>query len=992
MVALTSACTPALAYIGPGSGLSLLGGLWSLVVGIVIALAAVLMWPIRLLLRRLGWLRPVVPAATGDRDSTADDHGPHAPSARLPGPRSLLAVLIGLGLLAGFGAPEPPAVPAESRLVVLGFDGMDPALARRWMEAGKLPNFSRLARDGHFQSLGTSNPPQSPVAWSDFATGHGPGHHGIYDFLRRDPATYAPKFSISEDIAPESHLELFGLNIPLGTGRVVNLRQGEAFWSAAERAGARASVLRVPVTWPPDGIHRMLSGMGVPDLLGTQGTYTLYSTTRIDNESTSSRVVRVRPDREGVIETELTGPPDPLAADHAPMRLPLTIEPLNPGARITLGGRALDLAPGEWSDWIRLEFDATGPGTIAGNVRVLLTRDYPRPQLYVSPIQIDPINPAVPISSPDEYAAGLAGRIGLYHTIGMPEETWSLNEEHISDAAWLEMEKTILAEREAMWYDTLAHDDSELVVGVFVQTDRVSHMFYRGLDPEHPRHADTAPEHRDAIEWIYREADRILAQTLDRLGPGDELIVLSDHGFAPFRKAAHLNRWLVDHGYLALAPGQSDSDVLFEAVDWSRSRAYALGLNGLFINRAGREAEGIVEPAEVGPLKREIVQALTNWTDGETQVVRRVFDGDEVYAQAADDPERPDLVIGYQRGYRASWLTTLGAVPGSLIEPNAQKWSGDHCIDPQLVPGVLFASFRPQQPVGAIADVRALIEARVPAPPDAAAATPETASSDRGLLDGPGVILERIDQSLRQVLPASLALAFWAVLSAWLTMWLYGVASNQPRLAEVRAQSKALRARIRAHHGDFGELLPMLGRNLALSGRHLLLALGPAVLAGLPVLLVLVWMSNAYGPRAPLPGTGVVVEITPIEPAADSAWRWQGTDARRVASTDGSTGWVLDWPRAGVPARLVDDQGRELATLAHTTAARVLHPRRWWNALIANPAGYLNDDVPIRALRIELPAREFLSVGPDWARGWMLPYFVVLIVAALGLKRRWGLH
>jgi len=100
MVALTSACTPALAYIGPGSGLSLLGGLWSLVVGIVIALAAVLMWPIRLLLRRLGWLRPVVPAATGDRDSTADDHGPHAPSARLPGPRSLLAVLIG-GALAG---------------------------------------------------------------------------------------------------------------------------------------------------------------------------------------------------------------------------------------------------------------------------------------------------------------------------------------------------------------------------------------------------------------------------------------------------------------------------------------------------------------------------------------------------------------------------------------------------------------------------------------------------------------------------------------------------------------------------------------------------------------------------------------------------------------------------------------------------------------------------------------------------------------------------
>jgi len=621
-------------------------------------------------------------------------------------------VVCAILMLAGCGSePEP----AEQRVVILGFDGMDPVLAQRWMDEGKLPNFSRLAESGHFQPLGTSNPPQSPVAWSDFATGEHAGAHGIFDFLRRDPETYGPQFSISENIPPESHLELFGLSIPLDEGQVLNRRQGVPFWTEAEQQGKRASVLRVPVTYPPDDIHRMLSGMGVPDLLGTQGTYTFYTTTRMQNSGSSTRVVRVRPGRDGTIESVLEGPPDPLRVEAEPMQAPLTIAPAEPGARITLGDVETELLPGEWSDWVRVKFDVTGPVNVTGTVRMLLVQDYPRPRLYVSPIQIDPVSPAVPISSPPEYAAELAERIGLYHTIGMPEETWSLNEEHISDAAWLEMEKTILAEREAMWYDTLDRNDSELVVGVFVQTDRVSHMFYRGLDPEHPRFEDTLPEHRDSIEWIYTEADRILGETMDRLASEDELLVISDHGFAPFRKAVHLNRWLTDSGYLVLEEGQSESDVVFSSVDWSRSRAYALGLNGVFINRAGRESQGIVEDDEVQALKRELASALESWNEAVTgdSVVRRVFDGLEIYPGAEDNDETPDLVVGYQRGYRASWQTTLGAVPGALIEPNAQKWSGDHCIDPHLVPGVLFSTFKPDRDVLSIKDVWSLAEGRV---------------------------------------------------------------------------------------------------------------------------------------------------------------------------------------------------------------------------------------------------------------------------------------
>lgn len=614
--------------------------------------------------------------------------------------------------LTGCGAePEP----AEQRVVILGFDGMDPELAQRWMDEGKLPNFSRLAETGHFQPLGTSNPPQSPVAWANFATGNNPGAHGIFDFLRRDPETYGPQFSISENIPPESHLELFGLSIPLDEGQVLNRRQGVPFWIEAEQLGKRASVLRVPVTYPPDDIHRMLSGMGVPDLLGTQGTYTFYTTTRLDQSGSSTRVVRVRPDREGTIESVLEGPPDPLRAESRPMQVPLIIQPAESGARITLGDTEAELQPGEWSDWVRVKFDVTGPVNVTGTVRLLLVQDYPRPRLYVSPIQIDPLNPAVQISSPPGYAAELAERIGLYHTLGMPEETWSLNEEHISDAAWLEMEKTILAEREAMWYDTLDRNDSELVVGVFVQTDRVSHMFYRGLDPEHPRHQDTLPEHRDAIEWIYTEADRILGETLDRLGPQDDLIVISDHGFAPFRKAVHLNRWLVDNGYLVLEEGKTDSDVVFSNVDWSRSRAYALGLNGMFINTAGRESRGSVDPADVPALKEELSAALAGWTDDQSgdPVIKRVFDGLVIYPSSQDNDETPDLVIGYQRGYRASWQTTLGAIPGPLMEPNRQKWSGDHCIDPSLVPGVLFTTFKPEREIPSIQDISSLARSRI---------------------------------------------------------------------------------------------------------------------------------------------------------------------------------------------------------------------------------------------------------------------------------------
>jgi predicted AlkP superfamily phosphohydrolase/phosphomutase len=621
--------------------------------------------------------------------------------------RTIIAVLLAGALLLCTACAKAPA-PARARLVVIGFDGMDPNLAERWMADGSLPHFKKLADSGHYQRLGTTNPPQSPVAWASFATGENPGMHGIFDFLRRNAANYSPDFSIATTTPPPHQLRLFGWTLPLGDATVTNRRDGEAFWTTAERNGERASILRVPVTYPPEPVTRMLSGMGVPDLLGTQGTYTLYATRPVSGAENGGRVELVQIDDDGHIHAHFDGPRHPLKPEAGALQMPLDLAANGTGARLILGSERIDLALHTWSPWIRVHFRFALGGDASGMVRAYLLEGFPRPLLYLSPINIDPRAPIATITSPPDYAADLAARIGDFHTLGMPEETWALNQGHMSEQGWLDMVKTTLAEGEAMLFDALDRNDSEIVGEVFVQTDRVSHMFWRGIDSQHPLYSKASDLARGAIPWIYREADRVLGEVQARLKPDDRLIVLSDHGFASFRRAVHLNRWLADHGYLAFKPGTNGNATLFADVDWSRSRAYALGLNGIFINEQGREAKGIVPRANAPALKAQIVAELRGLRDGDAAVVDDVYDAATLYA-GAHTVDAPDLVVGYAPGYRASWQTTLGAAPQRQIEDNLQPWSGDHCIDPLAVPGVLFTSFSLDKPVGNIVDMAQLI-------------------------------------------------------------------------------------------------------------------------------------------------------------------------------------------------------------------------------------------------------------------------------------------
>jgi predicted AlkP superfamily phosphohydrolase/phosphomutase len=166
---------------------------------------------------------------------------------------------------------------------------------------------------------------------------------------------------------------------------------------------------------------------------------------------------------------------------------------------------------------------------------------------------------------------------------------------------------------------------------------------------------------------------------------------LSDHGFTNFRRAVNLNRWLLENGYLYLKADKNESGEFFNDVDWLRTKAYALGFGGIYLNKKGREGSGIVNESETERLKREIVAGLKELRDPDTSdtVIKEVYDADKIYS-GPYVKDAPDLFVGFNSGYRASWQNALGGVPVRLIEDNKKKWSGDHLLDPSLVPGVIF--------------------------------------------------------------------------------------------------------------------------------------------------------------------------------------------------------------------------------------------------------------------------------------------------------------
>jgi len=639
---------PILAYIGPGAGVALLSSFLVMLTTMVVVIFSLLLMPFRLLwrtIRRKKRLKPWV-----------------------------------------------------KRLIVVGLDGQDPQITERFMKEGKLPNFAKLAEMGCYRRLRTTFPSLSPTAWSSFATGTDPAKHNIFDFLGRDTRTYLPVLSSAHIGDVERFLKIGKYRIPLKKPELRLLRKSKPSWTILGEHEIWSTVLRVPITFPPEQFHgAQLSAMCTPDLLGSQGTFFLYTTRPAETKFKEGGIRVALPAGGERFETSVKGPENAFLHSKPPLEVPMSIvlDRAARQARVQLDGTAVDLKEKELSDWITLSFKAAPGIKVSANCRMMVTEMGEHFSLYMTPLNIDPENPAMPISHPSYYATYLAKRIGPYCTLGLAEDTWALNEGVIDDATFLKQAYDIDREREQMFFVALDRLRKGTLTCVFDGVDRIQHMFWRYFEKGHPAARGAgANGHADAIERIYRHSDELVGKVMGRLRKGDLMMVVSDHGFASFRRGVNLNAWLLSKGWLALKEGGDGTAEWLRDVDWSRTRAYALGLTGMFLNIEGREAKGIVKPGdEAARVKAEIMAALKGLRDtgtGET-AVNEAFDTAKLYS-GPYLPNAPDLIIGFNAGYRTSWDGATGVVSGPVFEDNTKAWSGDHCIDPRLVPGVFFAS------------------------------------------------------------------------------------------------------------------------------------------------------------------------------------------------------------------------------------------------------------------------------------------------------------
>jgi predicted AlkP superfamily phosphohydrolase/phosphomutase len=611
---------------------------------------------------------------------------------------------------------------AGTKVIVIGIDGMDPRLAERMMGEGLLPNLARLRDGGGYSRLGTSTPPQSPVAWANFINGAGPGSHGIFDFLHRHPEQawrdgQNPFTSMAETIpGDERYVELGDCQVQLDfwpynhqPATTVLRRQGVPFWDYLDEAGVPSTFYDVPCNFPPSpshhGHHRCLCGMGTPDLQGGLfGIYQLFFSGDSAGEPGNDgggRRDRLTFERD-TATARLLGPPDGLGSDaeHASVELQVHRDRQANAAVVEIQGRRILLRARDWSRWTKVSFWVnTGCRHISGICRFYLQEVAPNFRLFVTPINIDPSDPALRISEPNSFVQQIsqarrspANPDGLFYTTGFQEETQGRKYGVFDDDEFARQAQMVLEERFALFEHAIQNYDDGMLFFYFSSSDLQSHIFWWDSDDQHPLgiEPDQARQRFRHVHRLYRQLDAKIGDIVHRYGSQATILVMSDHGFANWGKQFNLNSWLRDEGYLGVEA--SCTSIAGRDVDWSQIRAYGLGINGLYLNLKGRERSGVVEPGEqqeeiLTTLKRE----LEAYTDEGRRVIRGVYRADQIYEGPAT-ALAPDLIIGYSRGYRSSWETGLGGLTPQVILDNDQAWSADHCIDALEVPGVLFSN------------------------------------------------------------------------------------------------------------------------------------------------------------------------------------------------------------------------------------------------------------------------------------------------------------
>jgi predicted AlkP superfamily phosphohydrolase/phosphomutase len=618
--------------------------------------------------------------------------------------------------MAGVGAMNAPAIvrasaaatgrPRAKRCIVLGIDGMDPSLATQFMRAGRLPNFSRLAREGMFRPLGTSQPPQSPVAWSNFISGANPGTHGIFDFIARDPATLTPYLSTSRLDAPGRAIHLSHWRFPITGGAMRNLRQGPTLWVELEKRGVPCTVLRMPANFPPTaGDSRALSGLGTPDIHGGYGIFTRYTgcVGERTRDVAGGHIERVRV-QDNVVKTVLPGPVNTLdtAGSRTDVPFAVYLDPSAAAVRVKIQQSDFVLREGEWSDWVLVRFTLVPHvSDVSGVCRFFLKRFRDDFELFVTPVNIDPVKPVLPISSPSGYSAEIARRMGRFYTQGMAETTNALSAGALDDAQYREQALQVLRESQKMFDVEFSRFREGFFFFYYSTLDLNSHTFWRTLDPGHPLYTrELAARHGDFLPWLYEEMDREVGKALAACDPETLLIVLSDHGFTSFRRQFNLNTWLLENGYAMLNVGANRGVTdFFGDTRWGETRAYGLGINSLYLNQKGREPDGCVDLLSREALRSELIARLTTLVDPVTheKPIYGVYRPEEIY-NGPEVKNAPDLIVGYSPNYRASWDTILGKYSREVLLDNRDPWSGDHCLDRAFMSGCIFSNRRiPQE-------------------------------------------------------------------------------------------------------------------------------------------------------------------------------------------------------------------------------------------------------------------------------------------------------
>jgi predicted AlkP superfamily phosphohydrolase/phosphomutase len=578
----------------------------------------------------------------------------------------------------------------RKKAIVIGLDGLEPSIVEAMMERSELPHLAKIRQMGSYRRLQTTYPAQTPVAWSSFMTGTNPGGHGIFDFISRDPETYLADAALSRFERPKSML---------AQPRVVNQRKGVPLWQWLSQAGVPSTILRCPCTFPPESFQgRMLAGVGVPDLRGSQSKGTFYTQDRTVPAREQEQLIQLESGKE--LTTRVVGPRNTRLSPPGDTFCEIRVQVDKASRRLSIqtGGTPARVEVGEnsWSEWVRFKFKFSLLQSVSGIARFYVRQIEPQVEFYVSAVNFDPAAPMFPVSSPGDYAKELSEKTGLFSTLGMAEDHNGLNNGRFDEAAYLQQCDLVLGERERMMEFELSRFQEGFFYMLFDTPDRVQHMLWRFRDPQHPGfEPDLSPELATRIEEHYQRCDRLLAGVLDKVDENTLLVVLSDHGFGTFRRAFDTNTWLCQNGLLALQdnhqPG-GESGAGFSSVDWSKTSAYAVGLGGIYLNLKGREHRGMVTPGtEADRVRRAIESGLANLPDAHTQraAIRSVSRREDLY-RGAYLGNAPDLLVNFNPGFRVSWHTAVGGFAGAMIEDNLRRWSGDHIVDPEAVPGILF--------------------------------------------------------------------------------------------------------------------------------------------------------------------------------------------------------------------------------------------------------------------------------------------------------------